>query len=624
MGIPHAKRLDVARALVEKQLRIRMPFNKYNLQWPDGTTLLDVYFYMCKLSNAEIEKSGTTRAELYLLIHKELWPEDDQHRWFVLGLTRIVENQVTVMMGCASSAKTHTMSVHAMITFFIHPMNSFSMISTTDVRSLEIKVWGRIKGLFNRAKSRYDWLPGYVLESARAITANKVDSTNESARELTSGIICVPCVSGGKFVGMSKYQGAKPPHTPGTHDGLLTHYGDEAAVMQPSFLDAYSNWLVNGAAFKGVMGGNPTDISDPLCTAAEPGGGWDSFTDTKKTQEWTSRWYNAHVIAFDGRDTPNNDDPHKQYPYLVTAKHVQSLIDTHGEDSWQYYQQGIGKPSQGMVTNRVITVGLCERHRAFESEIWAGTEMVDLFAIDPAFGGGDRCVAGRLRFGKNLEGIQILECFKPEIVPISVNAKIEASEQIAAWVKSKCDPLNIPPENIFYDSLGSTLLGFAFSKIYSAGSPVPVESGGSATERPVRFDLFVVDPKTREKRLKTCKEQYSKMITEMWFSTREAIESEQVRGLSRDVAQEGQLRLFSIVSGNRMEVEPKEEMKERVKKSPDLYDWFAIGVEGARRLGFKIQRIGADPRTPGTKNNWLKDLRKKRRELSQSKQLKAA
>jgi hypothetical protein len=38
------------------------------------------------------------------------------------------------------------------------------------------------------------------------------------------------------------------------------------------------------------MGGNPTDISDPLCTAAEPVGGWDSFIDTGKTQEWTSRW----------------------------------------------------------------------------------------------------------------------------------------------------------------------------------------------------------------------------------------------------------------------------------------------------------------------------------------------
>lgn len=595
--------------------------NLLGLQWPDGTNPLEVYFYFLKQPDEFIKSKGTTRAELYLTIHKTLWPEDDQHRWFVLGLTRIVENQCVVLMGSASSAKTHTMSCHALITFFVHPSNSFGMISSTEKRSLEIKVWGRVKGLYNRAKARFPWLPGYVLDSMMAITAKDIDEENDMARELTSGIICIPCVSGGKFVGMSKYQGAKPPHSPGKSDGLLTHYGDEAAVMQHSFLDAYANWMVNGKAFKGVMAGNPTDISDPLCTAAEPDGGWDTFTDTKQTQEWTSKWYGAHVIAFDGRDTPNNDGK-KQYPYLVSKSFVESLASTHGEDSWQYFQQGIGKPSQGMVSNRVITVGLCERHKAFESVIWDGSEILDLFAIDPAFGGGDRCVAGKFRLGKNIEGIQILEVGIPEIVPISVNSRLEASEQIAAWVKDKVDKLNIPPERIAYDSLGSTQLGFAFAKVFGSTCPFPVESGGSATERPVRFDLYVVDFKTGNKRLKTCREQYSKLISEMWFSTREAIESEQIRGLKKEVAQEGQLRMYSIVSGNRMEVEPKEEMKERVKKSPDLYDWFAIGVETARRLGFKIQRIGGNIKTENTKNNWVKDLKKKRDQMFKSKTLK--
>jgi len=60
------------------------------------------------------------------------------------------------------------------------------------------------------------------------------------------------------------------------------------------------------------------------------------------------------------------------------------------------------------------------------------------------------------------------------------------------------------------------------------------------------------------------------------------------------VAREGQLRLFETVKGNKTEVESKDAMKERVKKSPDLYDWFAIGVELARRLGFRIERIGRE------------------------------
>lgn len=597
----------------------------YGLKWTDGSDVLEIMFYMIRQSDEFIVSKGTTRAKLYLDIHRTIWPLDDQHRWFVLGLTRIVENQVTVLMGPASCAKTHTMAVHALITFFAHPTNSFGMISSTEKRSLEIKVWGRVKGLYNRAKERYPHLPGYVLDSMMAITDKDVDSENETARELTSGIICIPCISGGKFVGMSKYQGAKPPHSPGKHDGLLTHYGDEAAVMQHSFLDAYANWTVNGKNFKGVMGGNPTDISDPLCTASEPEGGWDAFVDTKKTQEWQSRWYHAHVIAFDGRDTPNNDGD-KNYPYLLSKPFVDSLATTHGIDSWQYYQQGIGKPSQGMVTNRVITMGQCERHKAFEQVIWDGTPIIDLFAIDPAFGGGDRCVAGRLRLGKDIDGTQILEVCKPEIVPVSVNSRLEASEQISAWVKDRCDALNIPAERIYYDSLGSTQLGFSFSKIYTNGSPIPVESGGMATERPVRFDLYVLEfvGGVSKKRLKTCREQYVNLITEMWFTTAEAIISEQVRGLAREVALEGQLRMWFPAPRDRQQVEPKEDMKERVKKSPDLYDWFAIGVEGARRLGFKIQRIGSDVKTKETKNNWLSDLKKKRDELTKSKTLKSA
>ena len=601
-----------------------MPFTKFNLQWPDGTDPLQILFYMIRQTDEFITKQGTTRADLYLAAHRALWPEDDQHRWFVLGMKRIVENQVTVLMGSASSAKTHTMACHALITFFVFPTNSFGMISSTEKRSLEIKVWGRIKGLYNRAKSRYPYLPGYVLDSMMAITASDVDEENEMARQLNSGLICIPCISGGKFVGMSKYQGAKPPHSPGKHDGLLTHYGDEAAVMQHSFLDAYSNWLANGSCFKGAMAGNPTDISDPLCVAAEPEEGWDSFVDTEKTQEWKSKWNNAHVVAFDGRDTPNNDGV-KKYPYLVQKPFVDSLATTHGVDSWQYYQQGIGKPSRGMVSNRVITMNLCDRNRAFEGVTWAGSDITTLFSIDPAFGGGDRCMAGPLKFGMDVDGTQILEVGKPEIVPISVNSRLEASEQIAAWVKDKCDKLGIPPEKIFYDSLGSTQLGFAFAKVYGTTCPVPIESGGKPTDRPVRLDLYVDDPSAPGgKRLKKCFEQYSKMVTELWFTTREAIESQQVRNLPRSTAQEGQLRMYSIVHGNRMEVEPKEEMKERVKKSPDEYDWFAIGVEGARRLGFRIQRIGANVNPGAAKSKWLEDLKKKRDKLFKSKNLKAA
>lgn len=592
-----------------------MPIESYGLEWPDKTQPLQIELAMIRRLYFQTDKKKEL-LQHYLNAHKLLWPEDDQHRWFLQGMKSLVMYKISVFMGCASSNKTYVMAVHALIDYFAFPKNSLSLISSTEKRSLEMKVFGRVKSLFNRAKRRHKFIRGYVLESSMAITPDEIDDENEYARELTRGLICVPCISSGRFIGMGKFQGAKPPNSAGKNDGILKHYGDEAAVMENSFLDAYTNWMVN-ENFKGCMSGNPTDISDPLCTAGEPVDGWDSYIDNAKTQEWISKWYGAHVVAFDGRDTPNNDGE-KKYPYLVSKEFVDSLERTHGADSWQLYQQGIGKPSRGMVSNRVITVSFCEKHKAFEKVVWRSTPTLRIGALDPAYGGGDRCIWTEGEIGFDVNGVQILLPKPYEEVQIKMNYHLDAEEQIAAFVKDKSDT-GIPPENIFYDSFGRGTLGFTFAQKFGSNCPVPVNSGEKATARPVRFDLFVRD-NDGQKRLKRCDEEYRKFVTELWFSVRELIQSEQMRELRRDVAQEGQMRMYSV-RGSMIEVEPKDEMKERVKKSPDLFDTLAILVEGARQRGFKIKRIGAEVETPATdKFKWFID----RQRLQQEKRSEVA
>jgi len=62
-----------------------------------------------------------------------------------------------------------------------------------------------------------------------------------------------------------------------------------------------------------------------------------------------------------------------------------------------------------------------------------------------------------------------------------------------------------------------------------------------------------------------------------------------VRGLPRDVAEEFYEREWAKVKGDKYELETKDEMKLRTGFSPDLADWLAIAVEGARRNGFMIE-----------------------------------
>jgi hypothetical protein len=903
---------------------------KYGLNWPVDIHALEIEFAMIRGGGKLTDKQGTVGGE-GLYYHTKsamdlLWPEDDWHRWAELALKSIIENDIVVFLGCGDSGKTWMMSKWAMLDWWVDPSTTMTMVSSTEVRGAELRIWGNIKEFFNRGKELHPWLPGKALESLHTITLQEIDDDAEVARVLKSGMVLVPCMSGGQYVGLGKFcfpagtmvgtengrkpieaikegdvvisavgpnrvvatscrmadtlvrittrngntvdctpehpfltqwgwvksidinpnhklfsvhetmqimrQGAsetseevlhqsvpaqnmgktvsllrqavhssrgegdflytllrseleddsagyssqdgseqglgcersgnkqgfasksrgigtkknkgfkaldwaqeakqelwpwrdsgstmrenhsvvvsrgcsqsenfhrpfikartpaqvpsgfclegykvgcgnrrpspriskangkrqsanrisdplrvvsveilksssdekhdegsagyrvynlqvaghpsyvangfvvhncgmKPPRDPRNPKklGKLRHIGDEVAQMKSSFLDAYANWQ-GKPNFKGLMAANPIDPEGPEGIAAQPLDGWNTFVDTQKTQVWRGKFYNALVVNFDGRDSPNFDYPPDQpqkFSYLVGRKKLEAEIKTHGKDSWHYYWQCCGKMKPGMMLNRVISRQLCQQHNAHDKPEWKDDRRTTIMYLDPAYGGGDRCVAGILEFGKDINGNSIINVHPPELVPINIGLKVEPDEQIANWIKFKSDDLQIPPTNIGYDSFGKGTLGNAFAKVFGFVTPVPINSGGRPTQRPVRFDLFIPDQATKVMRLKRCDEHYSKFITELWFSVREVIESDQMRNLPEEVMAEGCLREYTIVAGDKIEVEPKDELKERIGKSPDLFDGLAVGVEMARKLGFQIRRIGSNVAVP--------------------------
>ena len=80
------------------------------------------------------------------------------------------------------------------------------------------------------------------------------------------------------------------------------------------------------------------------------------------------------------------------------------------------------------------------------------------------------------------------------------------------------------------------------------------------------------------------------------------------------------MREWTKVKNDLIEVETKEKMKERTGRSPDLFDWLAIAVEGARRRGFQVSKL-ANAESEASNLEWLDDLRQKMRELRERKQL---
>lgn len=561
----------------------------YGMSFAEGYSDLEIEMYFIR-NGGYVSKGGKRlgRGKFwhYRAMMDLCWPEDDHHRWSDLMLRRKCENEILVMMGSGDSNKTYSTSRYVLCDWWAHASNTLWLVSSTELRGAELRIWGKLKELFNRARARYPWLPGTVLEARTCITTEEITRDGSEGRLLTKGIIFIPCKSGETWVGLGSYAGIKP-----TKDGRLGHAGDEVSFMETSFLQAYANWY-GKSNFQGIMDGNPIDLEDPLCTAAEPIDGWDHWEDSKKTQEWRSKFYGAWVIAFDGRDSPNFDYDQKlpaKFPYLISKKKIDAVARVEGEDSALYQMQCVGKPLPGMEKKKVITRQLCEQNRAFEEAVWQGGNIIEVCSLDAAYGGegGDRCAFNRTRFGPDVSGRTIVACHPPEIVPIRLALPEPAEIQIARWCKARCEALAVPPRQFFFDSRAT--LALIFAQVWSTDVNV-IDFGGPATARPVSQDHYVTDEVTKQKRLKRCDEHYSKFVTELWFAIYYLVRSQQLRQLPRSVAAEGCRRIWEFTKGAppRIEVESKKEMKLRTGKSPDFFDALVIAIEGARRLGLMI------------------------------------
>ena len=462
---------------------------------------------------------------------------------------------------------------------------------------------------------RYPWLAGTVLDGKKAISTDALDERDD-IRDMTKGLMCVACKTNtGEFTSIAPYVGIKQKRR--------RHLGNEMQFMGPGMMDSIGN--MNSGDYKGVFDGNPIGQNDPLDKLSEPEGGWDSLPEPKKTTVWKNRRFlNSRTICLYGPDSPTFDFPDgvQRFPGLLNRDSIERVIAGYGKDSHQYYSQCLGARQPGLNAKRVITHELCKQFKALEQVIWDGTPLTKIFALDAAYGGagGDRCVGGYGEFGKTVEGKIVLNLHEPVLVPILVNIPKIPEDQIAEWIKGFCETNGIPAENVFYDSTGRGSLGPSLAKIFSV-SIQPVEFGGLPSLRPVTSETYILDHVSGTRRLKTCREHYSKFVSELWWTARLAIMAEQVRGLTEQIVDDGCMRQWEEVAGNKIEVESKSDMKKRTGQSPDLFDWFVTVVEGARRRGFTIKKM---VNREGTAKDmrWLDELADKAKKLRQSYQLK--
>jgi hypothetical protein len=520
-----------------------------------------------------------------------LWPHFDWHRWSHLLIESFAENDEVPVQGPASSGKTYCASAFGLCTFWVWPTGTSIVMSSTTKDGLQIRIWGAIKELYNKARARRDWLPGRLIESKFMLTSATTGEDDDQAQDFRDGLIGVACKVGGTFVGLSNYVGLK-------NDRVML-IADEASLMGRGFLDSVAN-LRKNPSFKFFCMGNPKETTDALGAAAEPAaelGGWSSYDSSPRTQTWKTRAKRGLAVQLCGYDSPNYDYPRGLNPYkgLITPEQIENDLAYYGESSLQFSMMNLGVMPRDASTRRVITMLICEQRQAFDPPVWGDGKVTKLASLDPAYKGigGDRCVLTLLQMGRDRAGKWILAFDGPQIlVPLDAGSRATSEEQIVYFVRDYCVARGIPPENFALDATMAGTLVSAFAQVWSP-AVAAITFGGKPPERLIRSG----DPKKEN-------EAYGKMVSALWFASYYLVDAGQLRGAPREAVEEASMREWKVNSNQSarrqdpvIDVEPKDDMKKRMGRSPDLWDSFVAGLELARRLGFVI---GGGPGLPLT------------------------
>lgn len=591
---------------------------KYGLQWSEDQDPLELEFSFIK-SDGYVTEQGRKFGEGLFHHFKSAmslcWPEDDHHRWSDLILKNLLENRLTVIMGSRDSSKTRTVSKWALIDYWCFPNETLTLMTSTDTRGLELRVWGDIKSLHERGRERFPWLAGNVVDSKHGVFTDNV-SEGDNVRDMRKGIIGIPVLSSqGEFMGMALKNFA------GIKQNRRRLLGDEVQYVPCEYLKVLDS-LDKGNFRAGLLGNPIADNGKALDRVSEPKCGWAAQGDITKTSVWPNK-YNGVTVNLVGIDSPNFDpDTPNRFPYMVDQGDVDRVSKRPGgRDSLEWWSQIMGVRKAGAVSNKVLTVEEIREYGGFKDAFWASEVVTKVYAVDAGFG-GDPCVRTWLQFGKGIDDHEIILFGDQQVIPILMSSKLTAEEQIANYVLLDCDTLRIPHSNIYFDAGMYATLAVQMARTLGAEVNA-VNFGGTATQRPVSNDTFVFDERLKRRRLKTCYEAYSKFVTELWFSVRLAAQCRQLRKFPQQAAEEFGRRQWQYVSNDRYELETKDDYKLRYEgESPNHADSLAIAVEGARRLGFSIVNSADDEQEKNNeRDQWLRDLVDKQMKLAQSKRV---
>src|SRR6266404_1261189 len=379
----------------------------YGASWPENLVPWEREIKMCQNQGQWRTKDGRTLGRglffHFKRLQQYLWPEKIWHRWNDLELECYLHYRYIGESGAAGSGKTESAATNALADWMCFPWCTTVIVSSTTLKSLNLRIFGTMKRYLKFAKERWgEHIPGHLIEGKQCILFDPRKSATEG-RDFKNGIVAVATKHGDVYRGLEEYTGL--------HNKRVRLIADELHFLPRAFLDSASN-LAKCQDFKLLGIGNPNDTTNAhgmLCEPAVTLGGWEGGIDqTPTTKTWETRFPNGICIQLPGSDTPNKDGipgaPPK-YPFLITLQHMEDDAKVWGIDDWHYTMMNEARMPRGQGSRRVLTRQMCQKFRATEQPVWRDSHRTKISFLDAAYRGvgGDRCVFGELQFGLQAE-----------------------------------------------------------------------------------------------------------------------------------------------------------------------------------------------------------------------------
>ena len=508
--------------------------------------------------------SGEGRFEHAQVVAKILWPQTFQwHSWSKQIVRNECDSEYLCITGCGTSSKSTSTAMYGLVWWMCAPTESAILIVSKTIESSKKRIWREVSKFYSLFSSRVGGYKDAVIGSSPRPYISPITG-GERKKDEAHGLY-VAALHGKDLEKEKEF-------LKGFHPRRILVIADELDSLEEggqALVEVFTDNLRTGtyeAQFIGL--GNDPSLFNALGDMMAPEVGKPvGLNDI----EWTSA-KNVKCLRLDAWESPNIKDKDK-WTGLVRQRDIDDLVLRKGENSPSVWIQLHGlHPPEGSA-NTVLSEATLVRFRAFDSVTWK-TDFTVSASLDPAFGGGDDCTFRTFKRGNDTTGKLKILCWETLNLPVSANDPTNPAEyQIATKVRELCKSRGIAPDEFVIGSTGiGRGTGAVLQREWSPRIQI-VDENGSPSDMPMTSE----NPRP-------AKELVDRKVTELWFSVREFVEADMIRGLDRTTANQLCSRTYEDKGsggGRKDSIQKKDEMLH----SPNEADSLAFYIHLLREKG---------------------------------------